>query len=133
MSRPLRIEPWVSDMELLAWTQEASGRAEYQRRLSIWLACLEHWPAWRIARALGTSESAIWRWVGQYNHHGPMGLKRQGRGGRRWAFLSLEQEQALLAELQSQAGRGELLTAKQLLPRIRQATGKRVSLDYVYG
>lgn len=38
-----------------------------------------------------------------------------------------------MAESQCQAGRGEVLTAKQSPPRVRQATRKRVSLDHVYG
>src|SRR5512147_2465021 len=100
MSKRLRIASWLSEVELLAWVQEPPGRSEYQRRLAIWLAYLEPWPAHRIARSLGVSEPAVWKWVGQYNRQGPAGLQRQGRGGRRWAFLSWEQEVALLAEAQ---------------------------------
>ena len=55
MSRRWRIRPWLTDVELLAWTQDAATRAEYQRRLTIWLAYLEGWPAHRVARALGVS------------------------------------------------------------------------------
>ena len=132
MSRQLRIDPWLTDVELLAWTQDAATRAEYQRRLTIWLAYLEGWPAHRVARALGVSIPAVWKWVSQYNREGPKGLERVGRGGRRWAFLTLEQERDLLAEVQEQAGRGQVLTAKQLLPRLGQVTKRKVSLDYVY-
>jgi transposase len=59
-------------------------------------------------------------------------LARRGRGGRRWAFLTLDQERELLAALQAEAGRGQVLTAKQIHGRVRQAVGKKVSLDYVY-
>ena len=38
MSRRLRIDPRLTDVELLAWTQDAASRAEYQWRLTIWLA-----------------------------------------------------------------------------------------------
>jgi transposase len=132
MSRRLHIHPWLSDVEFLAWTQDAKTRPEYQRRLTVWLAYLERWPAHRIAKVLGVSVPAIWRWVGQYNRQGPDGLERAGRGGRRWAFLNLEQEHELLANLQEEAGHGRVLTAKQLLPRLCQVTGRKVSLDYVY-
>lgn len=64
MSRSWTIQPWLADVELLAWMQEAQSRAEYQRRLSVWLAYLEKWPAHRIARALGVSTPAVWKWVG---------------------------------------------------------------------
>jgi len=133
MSKRLHVEPWLSDVELVAWMQEARSRQAYQRRLAVWLAYLEPWPAHRIARALSVSEPAIWKWLGQYNRGGPTGLQRQGRGGRRWGFLSLEQEAALLSRVQEQAGRGQVLTAKHLLPQVRRAVGHEVSLHYVYG
>ena len=41
-------------------------------------------------------------------------------------------ERELLAALQEQAGRGQVLTTKQIHGRVRQAVGKKVSLDYVY-
>ena len=132
MSMRLRVERWLSDVELLAWTQEACSRPEYQRRLAVWLAYLEPWPAHRIARALGVSVPAVWKWLGEYNRLGPQGLERQGRGGRRWGFLPIAQEQALLAEALAEARRGRVLTAKHLLPAVRQAVGHEVSLDYVY-
>jgi transposase len=74
----------------------------------------------------------VWRWISQYNRQGPAGLARKGRGGRRWAFLTLGRERELLAALQEEAGRGQVLTAKQIHGRVRQAVGKKVSLDYVY-
>jgi transposase len=132
MSRRLRIEPWLPDVELLAWMQEARTRAEFQRRLVIWLAYLEPWPASRVARTVGVSLQAVWKWVGEYNRQGPGGLDRRGRGGRRWGFLTLEQEQALLAGVQEEAGKGRVLTAKHLLPQVEKAVGHAVSLDYVY-
>ena len=44
----------------------------------------------------------------------------------------MDQERELLAALQEEAGRGQVLTAKQVHGRVRQAVGKKVSLDYVY-
>lgn len=132
MSKRLQVAPWLSEVELVAWTQDARTRAEFQRRLSVWLAYLEPWPAHRIARCLGVSEAAVWKWLGEYNRQGPGGLDRQGRGGRRWRFLALEQERALLVAAQEEAGKGRILTAKHLLERVQQAVGRDVSLDYVY-
>jgi hypothetical protein len=60
-------------------------------------------------------------------------LERQGRGGRRWAFLSLAKEAELLRGWEDRAQQGEVLTAKQFRPWLAQATGRAVSLAYVYG
>jgi len=122
----------LSELELLEWLRSAESRAAYQRRLAVWLTYLRHYPAREVATLLGVSTPAVWRWLSQYNDQGPAGLARQGRGGRRWAFLTLDQEHELLGALQAEAGRGRVLTAKQIHGQIRRAVGKAVSLDYVY-
>ena len=81
---------------------------------------------------LGVSKQAVWLWLGQYNKHGPAGLGRKGRGGRRWSLISWEEEEALLKSLENRAVEGQVLTAKQLLPEVSQAVGHEVSLGYVY-
>ena len=81
---------------------------------------------------LSFSLQAVWLWVSQYNQRSPEGLKRAGRGGCRWDFLSWEQEEAFLANLQERAQRGQILTASQMHAQLYQATGKKLSLAYVY-
>lgn len=132
MSRKVWIEPWLSEAELLEWMRDATSRQEYQRRLAVWLTYLERIPAHQVATMLGVSKQAVWLWISQYNKQGPEGLKRKGRGGRRWAFLSLERERELLVSFQKEAAEGKVLTAKQLHAHICEAVGKRVSIDYVY-
>ena len=115
------------------WVREASSRDEYQKRLAIWLTFVGSYPAHHVATLLGVSKQAVWLWVGQYNQRGPEGLERGGRGGRRWAFLSWEQEEAFLAGLEERAQKGQILTAPQMHQQLCQATGKKVSLmAYVY-
>ena len=81
---------------------------------------------------LGVSKQAVWLWVSQYNKDGLEGLVRQGRGGRRWSLLSWPREEALLKSFEKKALGGELITVKQMLPKICQAAGEEVSLAYVY-
>ena len=71
--------------------------------------------------------------IAQYNQRGPEGLQRQGRGGRRWAYLSAEEEEAFLRPWQPRAMQGELLTAQQLRGRLEKRLARRVSLGYLYG
>ena len=132
MRKPAPIHPWLSAEDLQTWVREASGRDEYQRRLAIWLTFIGPFPAHQVATLLGVSKQAVWLWVSQYNRHGPEGLKRRGRGGRRWAYLSLAEEARLLENLQPRAAQGQVLTAPQLYRQVCQATGKKVSLGYVY-
>jgi transposase len=132
MPRMPQVEPWLSELELLEWVRAAESRGAYQRRLAVWLTHLRHYPAHEVSTQLGVSVPAVWRWLSQYNRQGPAGLARKGRGGRRWALLTLDRERELLASLQAEAGRAQVLTAKQIHGRVRQAVGQKVSLDYVY-
>jgi transposase len=132
MRPPAQIESWLSSEDLQVWVRESPDKPAYQRRLAIWLTHVERLPARQVAQSLCVSTPAVWRWIGQYNQQGPEGLQRAGRGGRRWAFLSWEQEQRFLEKWLRAATGGQVLTAKQLHGPLEKITGRRLSLGYVY-
>jgi len=132
MRLPARIEPWLSTEDLPVGVRKAPDKSAYQRRLAIWLTGVGRLPAHRVAESLCVSKQAIWLWIGQYNQDGPEGLHRAGRGGRRWAWLSWEQEEGFLQERQQAASHGQILTAPQLRGGLEKLLGRRVSLAYVY-
>lgn len=131
MRKPAQIKPWLDETDLGQWTREAKGAEELRRRLSVWLTFLGY-AAHEVAYWLQVSKQAVWLWVGQYNRRGPGGLEREGRGGWRCGFLSLEKEAEILGELEQRAQKGDVLTAKQILPLLSQAAGRPVSMPYVY-
>jgi transposase len=132
MRSPAQIEPWLSPEEMSVWIREAPTKSEYQKRLAIGLTLIGPFHARKAADLLQVSVQAVWLWVSQYNKNGPSGLKRAGRGGRRWSFLTWAEEEALLDSLREQAARGDVITAPSLLAKIREVVGREVSLDYVY-
>jgi transposase len=132
MKSPAKIEPWMNLEELSVWIREAPDREAYKKRLVIWMVAIKRLHAHEIADMLQISKQAVWLWVSQYNANGPEGLERSGRGGRRWAFLGINEEMDILHEFEKQASQGEILTAKQIKPEIEKTLGKEVSLAYVY-
>ena len=106
MRMPSSLTPWFTTDQLLAWVMDAPDKAAYQRRLAIWLTHSARLSANRIADLLVVSVQSIWKWVGEYNSIGPSGLDRKGRGGRRWALMSLEEEREFLAQHLAQAASG---------------------------
>ena len=131
MRPPAQLVPWLSPDELAIWVREAPDKASYQKRLAVWLTFLRH-PAPEIADYLQVSIPAVWLWIKQYNQQGTGGLVRRGRGGRRWSFLSVAEEELLLLSWEQRALRGEVLTAAQLQPEVEAKVGQPVSRDYVY-
>lgn len=132
MRKPAQIKPWMSAEELAVWVREAPSKEAYKERLAIWLTYTGPYHARQVADLLQISKQAVWLWVGRYNKYGPQGLKRKGRGGRRWSYMSLEEEASLLGSLEERALRGEILNASQILDEVQKVVGKKVSLSYIY-
>lgn len=132
MRRPAELVPWIGEVELQQWLRDAENVAEFQKRLTIWLVNFRRWSAKEIAEMIGVSVQAVWLWGGQYNLKGPQALQRKGRGGRRWSFLSWEEEKLLLKSFEESAATGKIITVSQLHAQVRQRIGKDVSRDYVY-
>src|SRR5258706_8753856 len=106
--------------------------AVYRRRLAIWLTACGPFHAPEVARQLNVSVDAVGQWVRRYNAMGPGALDGEGRGGRRDSYLSLAEERAVLRSVTRQALVGQVLTAKHVLPALRRAVGRDVSLSYAY-
>jgi len=132
MRKPAFIHAWLSEKKLKAWVRIAHTRDDYQKRLAIWMTVKGPFPAHRVASLLVVSKQAVWLWVSQFNRLGPNGLQRRGRGGRRRAYLSLDQEKALLESLERDAIRGRAPRAREVQEEISKVTRKNVSISYVY-
>jgi transposase len=132
MKMPAHISPWLTDDELATWVREAPTLDAYKKREAIWLTRRGPFHAHKVSELLQVSKQAVWLWIKQYNQGGPDSLDRKGRGGRRRAYLSLDQERALVERLQSQVAKGQARKAKELLPEVLEAVGQNVSVAYVY-
>lgn len=132
MRPPAKIKPYLSVEKMFKWLQNAPDQASYKRRMAIWLTFTGKLHAPTIAEILGVSTQAVWLWIRQYNTKGPLGLYRKGRGGRRWAFLKLQEEAELIKPLLRKAKSGSAPKALQIKQIIEQKLGRKVSMPYVY-
>ena len=106
-------------------------REQYQRWQSIFLTS-KGLQADIIAEYVGTTKGTVHQWVYRYNHEGPDGFTLQGRGGRRFGFLSLEEEAELLDSIRPIAEKGHILNAFAIKEHIEERLAKKVSKDYLY-
>lgn len=133
MKLPAKLVGRLCEEELLAWLRESRNVEEYKKRLVLWLVHFRRWSGKQIAEMAGVSVQSVWLWVSQYNKNGTGGLERKGRGGRRWSYMTLEEEISLLGFFEEEARRGRILTVKNILSKIIEKTGRKVSLWYAYG
>ena len=132
MAHTTMIQPWMTPEEMRAWLLAPADRQEYQRRLAIWILARQPMPAAQVADLLGVSVQAVWKWAGEYNHLGPEGLQRSGRGGRRTSLLPLAAEQALAKFLHRLRNREPQPSVRSLQPRVHQLLGREVPLHYLH-
>lgn len=85
-----------------------------------------------VAEYIGTTKGTVHQWVYQYNHYGPEGYTLRGRGGRRFGYLSLEEEAKLLDSIRSRAEKGLIVNAFAIKEQIEERLAKKVSKDYLY-
>jgi transposase len=130
--RGIHLEPHLSSEELERHVRQARTRAAFQRFQALYLIQVRHLSAPAVAAALQVSATAVHQWVSLYNHAGVEGIMPKGRGGRRRAYLTLEEEAALLEKLQARAGQGLLITAKAVREQAQIRLGHAVSEDYAY-
>ena len=132
MRPPAKIKNWLSTEKMSKWLQSAADERSHKRRLAIWLTHTGKLHANKRAEILGVSVQAVQLWIGQYNSSGPEGLERIGRGGRRWGFMTLDEEAAILKPFIRRVRSGKPATTKEIKKTIEQKLDRKVSLPYVY-
>ncbi len=132
MRAPAKIEDHLTMEEMSQWLDDAPDRLSYKRRMAVWLTHSERLHAHQIADILDVSIQGVWLWIGQYNARGPAGLERQGRGGRRWCYLTVRQETEVLKSFMAKVRAGKRPKPAVLKPLIEKKAGRRVSMQYIY-
>ena len=115
--RPPRPLPGRAKKELTRLLQTVDSKADYRRVLCLWLRAALGLPAAEVALALGWRTSSVYNLQSRYQHEGATALLGAGRGGRRRAWLSPEQEQRLLDSFTATAGQGGMTEAGAVWPR----------------
>lgn len=132
MRPPAEIKDWLTTEQMRQWAGEAPDEASGKRRMAIWLTHNERMHAHEVAESLGVSVQAVWLWIGQYNEDGPDGLLRTRRGGRRWGFMSPDEETLFLKPFIGEARAGTPPTPAEIRSAVEKHLNKDVSMSYVY-
>lgn len=85
-----------------------------------------------ISEYVGVVSGTIYQWIYLYNHEGPDKFVRQGRGGRRFGLMSLEEEASVLDSLKQDAQKGLIINTAKIKATLEQKLDKKISKDYPY-
>jgi len=106
--------------------------AERKRWQVLYLAKTGKYTVKELADIIGVSVYTINKWVYNFNHKGEEGIKSHKIGGNHSSFLSWQEEEDFLAELQRKAESGMPLTVKNIKLELEKKLGHTVSKDYPY-
>ena len=130
--RPLHGLPPKARQELSRLLERAVSKAEYQRVLCVWLRAALGMSAIEIATALGWSTGSVHNLHSRYLREGASALVGRGRGGRRWAWLTVEEEEELLVAFADSAEQGGITEISAVQAALEQRVGQAVAKSTVY-
>jgi transposase len=98
-----------------------------QRWLIIYQALVDPREAAQIAKHCGVSTETVHQLISAYKRHGVAAVETPGKGGRRYGYLTLEQEQQFLAPFFAQAQVGTITTVAQIKQAFEAQVGQEVA------
>jgi transposase len=78
------------------------------------------------------STSSIYKIVESYNKNGIDAIQCKPRGGRRNAYLTIDEEKAIFISIKSKANTGKVKTANDIRKIVEDKLKKKVSDDYLW-
>jgi transposase len=112
--------------------KEARSKAAYQRVLCVWLRLALGLTAVQIALAIGWRAGTVKKVHSIFLRQGEAALTGPGRGGRRNAYLTPEEEERFLSRYVEKASRGGMLVVSELKAAYEARIGRKVPKSTVY-
>lgn len=132
MARVTHIAPHLTLEDVQQKLDNAGSAWLRLRWLVIYTTLLQPRAAHEIAQQIGVSQPFVAKIVSLYKRFGPLGLETPGPGGRRNAYLSLEEEAAFLAPYIAQATQGTIVTTNALHAALSARVGQAVDKSTIY-
>ena len=132
MGKITRVVPHLSAEEIRKRIKKTVGFRRVQKWLVILNATIDPRPAAEIARHTNLPKKTVHNLVSQYNRFGPRVLEGPGKGGRRNAYLTLEQEENFLRPFFEKAAKGQIATGVQIKKELEAYLGRKVHKTTVY-
>jgi transposase len=132
MSKVTKAHPHMSEEEIRARLRQAKDWRTQQKLLVILNATVDPRRADKIALHVSVAPQTVHNWISTYNRLGFEALVGPGRGGRRKAMMSKEEEAAFLAPFFERAKTGRIATAGEIKEALESHVGHTVHETSVY-
>ena len=130
--RPQRPIGEQAKESLQALLKKTKTKADFQRVQCIWLRAVFGMSSDQVSLGIGLRPATVKKLWSQYFSGSEKVLLGQGRGGRRRANLSVEEEEKVLAHFFDKAKGGEVLVVNEVKSAYQEAVGRAVPKSTVY-
>ncbi len=132
MGKCTRAAAHLTPDEIQEKIKKTVGFLRVQKWLVIYNAVVDPRPAREIALHTGLAVQTVHNLVAQYNRDGAKALDGPGKGGRRRAYLTQEEETAFLQSFEKKALTGQVATAREIQHALETKLGHDVDPSMVY-
>ncbi len=122
----------LSEEEIRARLKKTKDWRTQQKLLVILNALVDPRRAEEIALHTGAATQTVYNWISTYNRFGFDSLIGLGRGGRRKAMMSKQEEAAFLAPFFQRAETGRIATVGEMREALENQVGHSVHETSVY-
>jgi transposase len=122
----------LSESEIKDKIKETVGFWRVQKWLVILNALIDSRPAREIALHTGLAVGTVHNLISSYNRQGPCVIETPGKGGRRRAYLSIEQEEKFLESFIEKASSGQISTVREIKKALEKRLGHEIHKTTVY-
>ena len=117
---------------LLLLLKESKSKAQFQRVQCVWLRTALDLSAVQIATAIGWKPGSVKQFHSRFLREGKSALVGPGRGGRRNAYLTLEEEEEFLSRFVQRAAQGGILVVSEIKATFEAKIGQKVPKSTIY-
>lgn len=122
----------LTNEELIQRMELSENKEQFRRWQAVYLIQTQGLSSAQIGEIVRVKPNTVLQWVYLYNNNGAEILRFRERGGRRRCHMSYDEEISFLKEVEEEAGKGLVITAKTVRRRVEEKLGHEVSADYAY-
>jgi transposase len=132
MSKTTKAKAYLSSGEIKVKIKSTVGFWRVQKWLVVYNALNYPRRSKEIADHLAVSISFVHKTISEYNRLGSSSIETKGKGGRRNANLSVEEEQKFMQGFITKAQKGYIATAGEIKVEFEKLIGKKVHKTTIY-
>ena len=132
MGKVSKVEPHMTVEQIQEKIRRTAGFQKVQKWLVILHATVDPKPARDIALHSGLAEQTVHTLISCYNSFGSEAVEGKGKGGRKRAYMRIEEETQFFKGFFNKAIMGEMTTVSEIKEAFEKRIGKTVHKSTIY-